>query len=88
MTKRFPPLARRVRQLREAAGLSQQALATAAGLSISVVTHLEQGKKADPRISTVAALAGALGVTVDRLLAEADEPTAPAPKRRRKKGND
>src|SRR5262249_55947318 len=87
MSKRFLPLARRVRQLREAAGLSQQSLAVAAGLSISVVTQLEQGKKADQRISTVAALAEALGVTVDELLAEPDEPAAPAPKRRRKKDN-
>jgi transcriptional regulator with XRE-family HTH domain len=90
--KRLPTtFARRVKQMREARGLSQQALAVAAGLSISVVTQLEQGFKADPRLSTAAALAEALGVTVDELLREAGE-KAPADKGatekkpRRKKG--
>ncbi|HEV2947330.1 MAG TPA: helix-turn-helix transcriptional regulator [Gemmataceae bacterium] len=60
-------LARRVKKLREAAGLSQQALAVKAGLSVSVVSQVEQGKKADPRMSTVLAIAEALGVTCDSL---------------------
>jgi transcriptional regulator with XRE-family HTH domain len=80
LTKPIPHLGRRVKQLREAAGLSQQALAAAAGLSISVVTQLEQGAKADPRVSTAAALAAALGVTMDELLATASE--EPVAKRR------
>jgi transcriptional regulator with XRE-family HTH domain len=54
-----------------------------AGLSISVVTQLEQGLKGDPRLSTAAALARALGVTVDDLLAGQDE--APPPARKGKK---
>jgi transcriptional regulator with XRE-family HTH domain len=70
MTTPITRLARRVRQLREAAGLSQQALAGAAGLSISVVTKLEQGKLTDPKLNTAIALAKALGVSMDRLLAE------------------
>jgi len=85
MTNQIPSLAARVKRLREAAGLSQQALAMAAGLSISVVTQLEQGAKADPRISTVAALARALGVKVDDLINDqaAPEPSGekPAPKK-------
>jgi transcriptional regulator with XRE-family HTH domain len=69
MAKKTPTvLAHRLRQLRDAASLSQQALATVAGLSISVVTQLEQGTKRDPRVSTVASLADALGVTVDELI--------------------
>jgi transcriptional regulator with XRE-family HTH domain len=87
MTNRIPSLAGRVRQLREAAGLSQQALAMAAGLSISVVTQLEQGTKGDPRISTVAALARALGVKVDDLISDRPAPgpsgEKPAPKKAR-----
>jgi transcriptional regulator with XRE-family HTH domain len=63
-----PMLAQRIRELRDAAGLSQQALAMAAGLSISVVTQLEQGQREDPRLSTVVALARALGVTLDELV--------------------
>lgn len=58
-----------MRQLRKAAALSQQALAVKAGLSISVVTQLEQGSKMDPRLSTATAIARALGVTVDELVA-------------------
>jgi transcriptional regulator with XRE-family HTH domain len=69
-TKELPPLARYVKQRRHAAGMTQQQLAVAAKLSISVVTQLEQGAKEDPRLSTVVALAGALGVTVDELLEE------------------
>jgi transcriptional regulator with XRE-family HTH domain len=94
MTNAIPFLAARVKQLREAAGLSQQSLAQAAGLSISVVTQLEQGAKADPRISTVAALARALRVTVDAIITPPAEPATapdqgkgggkPAPKRKRK----
>jgi transcriptional regulator with XRE-family HTH domain len=84
MTKPLPSLGPRVKELREAAGMSQQALAVAAGVSISVVTQIEQGKKADPRLSTVAALASALGVTVDGLLVS-DRAAAPAPRRGRRK---
>jgi len=64
----LPPLAARVKQLRAAAGLSQQSLAVAAGLSVSLVSHLEQGSRSDPRISTTTALARALGVTLDDLM--------------------
>jgi transcriptional regulator with XRE-family HTH domain len=72
-----------VKLLREAAGMSQQALAVAAGVSISVVTQIEQGKKADPRLSTVAALAKALGVTIDAIVNQPAE--TPAPRRGRRK---
>ena len=66
-----PALSDRLKQLRVDAGLSQQALATAAGLSISLVAALEQGAKADPRLSTLRALAKALGVHVGELIGEA-----------------
>jgi transcriptional regulator with XRE-family HTH domain len=55
-------LAERLKVLREAKGLSQQELAMGAGLSMSLVAKLEQGKKADPRVSTVLALASTLAV--------------------------
>jgi DNA-binding XRE family transcriptional regulator len=99
-TNQIPSLAGRVKQLREVAGLSKPALATAAGLSISVVIQIERGTTAHPRVSTVAALARALGVTVDALssggTAEATEQATSkgkaagedkvAPKRSRRKG--
>jgi transcriptional regulator with XRE-family HTH domain len=53
-----PFIAKRLRKLRIAAGLSQQDLAVNAGLSLSVVGQAEHGRKSDPRVSTVRALAG------------------------------
>ncbi len=61
-------LSLRLKQLREASGLSQQEVAVKADLSLSLVAKLEQGKKADPRASTLLALAGALGVRPGQLL--------------------
>src|SRR5580658_3216279 len=55
-------ISERIKTLREASGLSQQEVAVLADLSISLVAKLEQGKKADPRIRTVLALAPALEV--------------------------
>ena len=69
------PLKDRLKQLRKAAGLTQQALAVKAGLSMASIIHMEAGRTDDPRASTLKALAGALGVTVDELLS--DEPEAP-----------
>jgi transcriptional regulator with XRE-family HTH domain len=78
----------RLRQLRKARGLTQQALAFKSGLSMASVIHLEAGRTPDPRASTLKALANALGVGVDDLLG--DEPGPPtadpgeAPKKPRK----
>jgi transcriptional regulator with XRE-family HTH domain len=68
MTDHLPPIAKHLRSARDDAGLSQQQLAMAAGLSVSVVCQVEQGKTPDPRISTVVRLADALSVSVDSLL--------------------
>jgi DNA-binding XRE family transcriptional regulator len=57
-------LGERIKIQRERAGLSQQQLATLAGLSVSMVSQLEQGKKPDPRLSTVLAIADALDVSI------------------------
>ncbi len=70
----MPPLAARLRELREAAGVSQQELAFRAGLSIGVIARIEQGKKEDPKLSTVTALAEALGVGVGDLVPAAGKP--------------
>jgi transcriptional regulator with XRE-family HTH domain len=66
----------RVKQLRSAAGLTQQGLAVAAGLSMSVVSQIEQGTNEDPRLSTLAALARTFGVSLDNLAGF--EPARPA----------
>jgi len=74
----------RVKELREAAGLSQQELATRADLSVSQVAKLEQGAKADPRTSTLLALAAALDVKPGRLLDDLPWPPAKAAKDKKK----
>ncbi len=67
-------IAYRLRTLRESAGLSQQEVADRADLSLSMVAKMEQGRKADPRASTLLALAGALGVRAGQLLEDLTKP--------------
>jgi len=62
-------LAGNLRQLREARGLSQTALARKAGLPRATWTHLESGD-ANPTLTVLAAAAEALGVGIEELLAE------------------
>lgn len=66
----------RVRALRLKAGMTQQQLAVAAKVPVSGVAQLEQGVTSDPRLSTLRALAKALGVTLDAL--GSDEEPNPA----------
>jgi transcriptional regulator with XRE-family HTH domain len=74
-----------LRELREKAGLTQQALAGRAGLSLSYVAKLEQGK-ATPSWPTVKALAKALGTTC-AAFERSDPFTGEAePKKRPRKG--
>jgi transcriptional regulator with XRE-family HTH domain len=61
------PIGGRLKELRKAAGLSQMELARASGLSLSIITQLEQGRATDPKLSTLKALAKALGCTLDEL---------------------
>jgi transcriptional regulator with XRE-family HTH domain len=70
MTARKQPasVGERVKRLRKRAGMTQQELAGKAGISLSNLAQIEQGQKTDPRISTVTALAEALGVDVNQLL--------------------
>ena len=56
------PFGERLRRLREAAGLTQEALAERAGLSVQAIGALETGKRRRPYPHTVAALADALGL--------------------------
>src|SRR5262249_16157187 len=91
-SRALPPIGARIKALREAAAISQQELANRAGLSLSVVFQMEQGKKKDPKLSTLLALAGALQMDVGRLAAklvrtEGDEQPNPAPKGRRRRSS-
>ena len=60
-------LPERLRRLRARAGMSQQALANVCGLSWSIIACIEQGKSADPKLSTLRKLAEALEVSLDEL---------------------
>ena len=52
-----------LRELRAVAGLTQEELAGAAGVSVRSVRELERGRVATPQKETVRLLAGALGLT-------------------------
>lgn len=62
-------LGRRIRRLRKSAGLSQDALARAAGLGRVTLVRLEKGDQS-PRFKTLAAIASALEIPVSELLVE------------------
>jgi len=62
----------RLKELREAAGLSQKALAERAGVSQQGIAHWEQGER-DPSWPAVIALAAALGVSVEAFLEKPGE---------------
>lgn len=53
---------------RKAAGLSQAALAERVGIRTATLNEIETGKT-DPRVSTMKAIAAALGVDIDDLVA-------------------
>lgn len=70
----------RLRQLRKAAGLTQEALARNANLSLSALCKMEL-RNVDPSWSTVQRLARALGVSI----AEFDTQETPSPETTREK---
>lgn len=63
----------RVRAVREQAGMSQQVLATKAGVALRTLARIENGE--DARLSTVDAIAAALGTTTSNLLAASSSET-------------
>jgi transcriptional regulator with XRE-family HTH domain len=62
-----PQIGDRLRAERQAHGLSLRELAERLGLSASLISQIETGR-ARPSVSTLYALAGALGVSLDELL--------------------
>src|SRR5689334_11304980 len=66
-----------LKALREAAGFTQEELATIAGLSVHAVSALERGQRRRPHTDTIRALSAALDLTGaprDALLASARPP--------------
>ena len=58
----------RVKELREARGLSQEAFAEKAGLGYKYYQHVESGRRRDIRLSTIEKLAKACGLELWELL--------------------
>jgi transcriptional regulator with XRE-family HTH domain len=61
-----------IRRRRQAAGLSQEALAGSAGLHRTYISLLERGRRL-PSIGVVKQLAAALGTTMTSLVRELEE---------------
>lgn len=60
----------RIRSLREFRDITQEELATRAGVSVDTVRKLEQGQRQSARINTLRALARALDVQLERLVGQ------------------
>ena len=76
----------RLRQLREQAGLSQNALARAAGIDSTHLSRIENAKQGAPRMTTVVKLVRGLGLPLtdeqaQHLLAAANLAVGPTPMR-------
>src|SRR6185295_16664793 len=68
------PFGAHLKALREAAGFTQEELATIAGLSVHAVSALERGERRRPHVETVRALSAALDLPAaarDALVASA-----------------
>jgi transcriptional regulator with XRE-family HTH domain len=61
-----------LRHFRENKAVTQEAVAHAAGLTVSTYARIERGE-ADPRWTTVMRIADALGVTASELVSAAEE---------------
>lgn len=68
----------RLRDIRKRRGLTQQELATASKVSVSLIRKLEQGDLETTRMETARSLAVALRVPTTRLLDRGDAPSADA----------
>jgi transcriptional regulator with XRE-family HTH domain len=79
--RRAYEIGRRVRELREEAGLSQAQLATRAGTSQAAIARLEAGG-AEPRISTLDRIGAVFGVTLRLELVRTAAPGDPTPRSR------
>ena len=61
-------IAKNIRRLRQAKGLSQDRLSKLADLSLNSIVNIELGNNPNPTIETLEKIAKALGVSVEELL--------------------
>jgi transcriptional regulator with XRE-family HTH domain len=71
-------MGKRFKQLRQAAGLSQAALARASGVPLKTYLEWEYGRRT-PLLDAAAKVAVALGVSLDQLAGLTQPPPAEAP---------
>lgn len=72
-------LGKLLQEARKKGGLTQQDLCTKAGLSYSTLAKIERGAIKSPSIFTIQRIAGALGLSLDQLLGNAQIATENAP---------
>lgn len=68
------PIGARIRQRREALGLTQKALADKTGMRQNIISRLEHGDTPNPGADVLKRLAIALRVSIDWLVELYDEP--------------
>jgi DNA-binding XRE family transcriptional regulator len=69
----------RIREARKRGGLSQRELARVSGLSLSLVSKLEQGERQDTRTETLRKIAVALSIPTTALIGDSSPPPMAAP---------
>jgi transcriptional regulator with XRE-family HTH domain len=78
----------RLRELRDKAEMTQEALARAADVSTGTVSKLEEREGMDPSWSTVCKLADALGVSTEDFRSKEAKPAAGQRRRTKGKGRE
>ncbi|MFY9463252.1 MAG: helix-turn-helix transcriptional regulator [Candidatus Sungiibacteriota bacterium] len=68
MSKDQPGIGKTIRKYRQGKGISQEALARAANLSLPTIVKIESGDTPNPTIDTVKKIADSLGVSLDDLM--------------------
>jgi transcriptional regulator with XRE-family HTH domain len=81
----MPTIGEQIKRLRKAAGLTQQQLASDAGLSMSAIIHMEAGRVPRPRLDTLRKLAKVLSCTLDELAGDENGGEEEKPKKPRKR---
>lgn len=61
-------IAKKIRELRNKKGLSQEKLARLAEVSYNTIVKIESGESKNPTFQTMAGIAKALGVSLDELV--------------------
>jgi transcriptional regulator with XRE-family HTH domain len=72
-------LGQRIREARLRAGWSQNELASRADVKQPTLARIESGRRLDPSIRTVSALAGALDVSIESLVGRSEPSPSYAP---------